>query len=225
MVVRRVTLVCLSAAVLAACSDDTRVVFTQVNWMEWPAAVLPAQSFSVRLVGFNAGCGDARFSSGMTVDNSAVTFEPFFVFNGPQIACPLALHGAAAAPPIFAFFDVQSTVAGLTAPTARSYDLRAATDVAIAATGPSSIPVRTFGTIGVRSDSVDASRTNAGGRVSASRDSGGCVRIFAGVSQYVVENPPADTATFWAAFVEGYLYKPAATVCGDSIVFHLVSRN
>jgi hypothetical protein len=218
--------VCLSAAVLAACSDDTRVVFTQVNWMEWPAEVLPAQSFSVRLVGFNAGCGDERFSSGMTVDNSAVTFEPFFVFSGPPLNCPLAAPGAAAAtPPIFAFFDVQSTVAGLTAPSARSYDLRAATDVAIPATGPSSIPVRTFGTIGVRSDSVDASRTNAGGRVSASRDSGGCVRIFAGVSQYVVENPPADTATFWAAFVEGYLYKPAAKVCGDSIVFHLVSRN
>jgi hypothetical protein len=88
--VRRATLVCLSAAVLTACSDDTHVVFTQVNWMEWPAEVLPAQSFSVRLVGFNAGCGNEHFSSGMTVDNSAVTFAPFFVFNGPQLNCPLA---------------------------------------------------------------------------------------------------------------------------------------
>jgi hypothetical protein len=222
----RAILVCLSAAVLAACSDDTHVVFTQMSWMEWPAEVLPAQSFSVRLVGFNAGCGNERFSPGMTVDNSAVTFEPYFVFNGPQVNCPLAVGGTAAAtPPIFAFFDVQSKVAGLTAPSARSYDLRAATDVAAPATGQSSIPVRTFGTIVVRSDSVDASRTNAGGRASASRDSGGCVRIFAGVSQYVVENPPADTATFWSAFVEGYLYKPAAVVCGDTIVFHLISRN
>jgi hypothetical protein len=222
---RRALLVCLSAAALTACSDDTHVVFTQVQWMEWPAEVLPAQSFSVRLVGFNAGCGDERFDPGMTVDNSAVTFEPFFVFNGPQIACPLAAHGAATAPPIFAFFDVQSKVAGLTAPSARSYDLRAATEVAVPVTGPSGIPVRTFGTIVVRGDSVDASRTNAGGRVSASRDTGGCVRIFAGVNQYVVENPPADTATFWSGFVEGYLYKPAAVVCGDSVVFHLVSRN
>ncbi|HET9707780.1 MAG TPA: hypothetical protein VFP39_05710 [Gemmatimonadales bacterium] len=217
--------VCLSAAALTACSDDTRVVFTQVSWMEWPAEVHRAQSFNVRLVGFNAGCGDERFSPGMTIDNSALTFEPFFVFNGPQLNCPLAVGGAPATPPIFAFFDVRSTVAGLAAPSPRSYDLRAAADVAAPATGPSSFPVRTFGSIVVRSDSVDTSRTNAAGRVSASRDSGGCVRIFAGVSQYVVENPPADTATFWSAFVEGYLYKPAAAVCGDSMVFHLVTRN
>lgn len=195
--------------------------------MEWPAEVLPAQSFTVRLVGFNQGCGDQRFDPGTTVDNSAVTFEPFFVFSGPRQFCPLAAGTVSSpgAPPGLAFYDVRSKVAGLDAPSPRSYDMRAATDVSVAANAPSSIPVRTFGQIVVRSDSVDSSRTNAGGRVSATRDLSGCVRIFAGFNQYVVENPPADTATYWSAFVQGYLYRPAALVCGDSIVFHLVSRN
>lgn len=211
---------------LVACSDDTRVVFTQVHWMEWPAAVVPGQSFSVRLVGFNAGCGNEHFSSGLTVDNSAVTFEPFFVFSGPPLICPLAAgRTSTGGPPIAAFFDVRSPVGGLSAPSPRSYDVRAATDVSVPVTAPASIPVRTFGQIVVRSDSVDSSRTNAAGQASASRDLSGCVRIFAGVNQYVVENPPADTATFWSAFVQGYLHKPAAPHCGDSLVFHLVSRN
>ena len=222
---RRASFVCLTAAVLVACSNDTSVVFTQVNWMEWPAEVPPAQSFSVRLVGFNQGCGDVRFDPGMTVDNSALTFEPFFVFSGPRQFCPLASASGSGTPPIFAFFDVQSKVAGLDAPSPRSYEIRAATDVSAPASAPASIPVRTFGQIVVRSDSVDSSRTNAGGRVSASRDTAGCVRIFAGVNQYVVENPPADTATFWSAFVQGYIYRPATPLCGESIVFHLFSRN
>jgi len=38
-----------------------------------------------------------------------------------------------------------------------------------------------------------------------------------------VENPP-DTTTFWSAFVQGYLYAPAAPVCGEKRVFHLVAR-
>ena len=212
----------LTLVSLVACSDDSRVVFTQVHWMEWPAEVVPAHAFSVRLVGFNGGCGDGHFEAGMTVDNSAVTFAPFFVFSGPPQVCPLA---AAAAPSDLAFYDVRSQVAGLEAPSPRSYDMRAATDVSVPVTTPSGFPVRTFGQIVVRSDSVDSSRTNAGGLVSASRDLSGCVRIFAGFNQYVVENPPADTATFWSAFVQGYLHKPAAPDCGDSIVFHLISRN
>lgn len=222
---RRALFACLTAVVMAACSDDTRVVFTQVNWMEWPAEVLPAQPFSVRLVGFNSGCGDQHFDPGMMVDNSAVTFEPFFVFSGPPLVCPVAAGRTSTAGPIAAFFDVRSPVGGLSAPSPRSYDMRAATDVSVPVTAPASIPARTFGQIVVRSDSVDSSRTIAGGRVSASRDLSGCVRIFAGVNQYVVENPPSDTATFWSAFVQGYLHKPAAPACGDSLVFHLVSRN
>jgi hypothetical protein len=85
--------------------------------------------------------------------------------------------------------------------------------------------VRTFGEIVVRSDSIDSSRVNAGGDVSAVRDSSGCVVIFAGPTPYVVENPPADTTTNWSAFVQGYLHKATAPVCGQSEVFHLVTRN
>lgn len=195
--------------------------------MEWPAKVLAAQPFTVRLVGFNVGCENMRFDPGTTVDNSAVTFEPLFLISGPLLACPLDNREsrASAAPPIAAFFVTQVSVAGLTAQSPRSYEIRGAADVSAAPTAPSTLPLRTFGAIVVRGDTVDSSQVNAGGRVSADRDSAGCVRIFAGLNQYVVENPPADTATNWSAFVQDYLHRAAAPVCGDSIVFHLISRN
>lgn len=222
----RASLACVGAAILLGCStEDTRVVFSQLSWMEWPAEVRMSQPFSVRLVGFNAGCGEQRFDPGTTIDNSAVTFEPFFVFSGPPLLCPLAVSSAPATIPIFAFYDVRSPVVGLSPPASRSYEIRGATDVSVSPAGPSAVPVRTFGEIVVRADSTDTTRTNAGGHVSAARDSSGCVTIFAGVNLYVVENPPADTATYWSAFVEGYLYKPVKPVCGDTVVFHLVSRN
>src|SRR6266566_2765930 len=42
---------------------------------------------------------------------------------------------------------------------------------------------------------------------------------------YVIENPPADTAEYWFGFVRGYIYEPAAPVCGEAKVFHLVTRD
>jgi len=223
---RRASFACYAAAVFVACSsDETRVVFSQLNWMEWPAEVRVSQPFRVRLVGFNAGCGEQRFDPGTTVDNSAVTFEPFFVFSGPPVFCPLPATSTSATIPIVAFYDVRSPVAGLSPSVSRSYEVRGATNVSVSPATPSALPVRTFGEIVVRTDSADSTRTNAGGQVSAARDSSGCVRIFAGVNDYVVENPPADTATYWSAFVQGYLYRPSTPLCGDSVAFHLVSRN
>jgi hypothetical protein len=41
---------------------------------------------------------------------------------------------------------------------------------------------------------------------------------------YVLENS-SDTAQYWTAFVRGYIYEPAAPVCGKTKVFHLLSQN
>jgi hypothetical protein len=222
--------VCLSIACLAACSEpDTQAVFAQVGWMEWPAEVLAGKSFSVRLVGYGATCGAVRFDPGTTVDNSAVTFEPFFLVPNHAVICPVEgqVTRPVALPPIWPFFDHQAPIGGLAAQYPRTYEVRAAANVSAPAVADASLPVRTFGEIVVRNDSIDASHTNAAGQVTAIRDSTGCVEIYAlgPLTAYLVENPPADTATYWYAFVQGYIYRPAKPVCGDSVVFHLVTRN
>jgi hypothetical protein len=226
---RRIVFACLVLASFAACTGpDSEVVPAQMQWMEWPAEVLASASFEVRLVGYGAACAVQRFDPGLSVDNSAVTFEPFFLVRKPQPICPAydrASLQAASPSLVIPFFDTLATVGGLPAQTSRSYEIRAAANVSAQAAAPTALPVRTFGEIVVRTGSVDASRTNAGGMAYAQRDSAGCIRIFVGLAQfYVIENPPADTATFWSGFVRGYLYAPATPVCGADTVFHLVTR-
>lgn len=217
----------LAVAMLAACAGpESEIVPVQLWWMEWPAEVQASQAFSVRLVGFGAGCREVlRFDPGTIVDPSAVTFEPFFLVRGPAIACPADARRTATAYPALALFDTLATVGGLPAQVSRSYEIRGASNVSVQGAAPAALPVRTFGEIVVRTGPADSSRTEAGGMAYAQRDPAGCVKIFTGVrQQYVVENPPADTATFWSAFVRGYLYEPAAPVCGADTVFHLISR-
>jgi len=225
----RIAFACLALVSLWACTGpDTEFVPAQMQWMEWPAEVLAATAFKVRLVGYGAGCGVQRFDPGLSVDNSAVTFEPFFLVRKPQPICPTydrAPVMVSRLSLVVPFFDTLAAVGGLAAPTSRRYEIRAATNVSAPAAAPVALPVRTFGEILVRTGSADASRVNAGGMAYAQRDGTGCVTIFVGLAQfYVVENPPADTATFWSGFVRGYLSKPAAPVCGADTVFHLVSR-
>jgi hypothetical protein len=226
---RRALLVCLSFASLSACTEpESEIVPVQVQWMEWPAEVLASDAFTVRLVGYGVGCGVLRFDPGLSVDNSAVTFEPFFLVQTPRVLCPAEtrLSMPAITPSIIApFFDTLATVGALTPQTSRSYEIRAAANVSVGSTVPTALPLRTFGAIVVRMGSADASQTNAGGMAYAQRDSTGCVTIFVGLAQfYVVENPPADTATFWSGFVRGYLHKSATPLCGADTVFRLVSR-
>jgi hypothetical protein len=222
-------------AAAAACSDpESDIVPAEVSWMEWPAEVMAAEPFTVRLVGYGGGvsCREVlRFDPGTTTDISGVTFEPFFLVSRRQAVCPPFERRVAPAltvPIIAPFFDTRASVGGLTPQTPRSYEIRGAADVSLRGTpGVEALPVRMFGEVVVRSDSVDRSRTNAGGVVYAYRDSIGCVSIYTTVAQgeYVLENPPADTASFWTAFIRGYIYKAAAPVCGASVVFHMVSRN
>jgi len=230
---RRVSFVLLLAVPLVACSEpDARIQAAQVNWMEWPAEVTAATTFTVRLVGYGVACVEIRqFVTTPTVDQSAVTFEPYYLLGRPQV-CPFDVprqdRADAPALSIAPSFDTSAAVPGLEAQYARTYEIRAGTDVyaRLGLDALAAYPIRTFGDITVRAAQVENGRINAGGTVYASRDSIGCVTLHPSFVYpgYVIENPPADTTQYWSAFVRGYIYDAPAPVCGESKVFHLVTR-
>lgn len=228
----RPVLCALSLCALAACTGpNTDTVPLEVNWMEWPAQVVAAHPFSVRLVLAEPFCTTiVALRAPATVDNSAVTFAPFaLVQPDPRKICAVAASASLPVPDPFPGRDTTVQVAGLAASSARTYELRATASVAVPAAAASALPERTFGSVTVRIDSALATRANAGGLVWITRDSVGCTRatpqgLFPPpVSGYVVENP--DTALRVLAFVRGYLHYPAAPLCGATRVFHLVSAN
>lgn len=238
--------VCLVLGMLAGCSSGTEpetVVDATVSWMEWPAEVVSGKAFDVRLAGYGVNCRQIfSFSLNPRIDNSAVTFEPYFVVSTRQEVCPLAVSNTGAAPssPIAPNFDTLTTVAGLSASSPRTYEMRASANVSTGIATPT-LPVRTFGTILVRPDTANsAERRNAGGSVFTWRDTANCLHLSPAYVvflnppmaldppigpgfTYVVENPP-DTTSNWSGFVQGYVYTPAKPICGESEVFHLVTR-
>jgi hypothetical protein len=221
-------LVLLFVASVAACSEpDTRVEPARVYWMEWPAEVLAATPFTVRVVGFGGDCRPGvKLVIDPAVDQSAVTFEPYFLVPRAPDPCQYVREPQSLALLIAPFFDTRAAVPGLEAQVPRTYEIRAGTDVS-ARDALAAFPIRTFGEITVRSASADTKRINAGGTAYAVRDSLGCVTLqpYVVYPGYVIENPPADTAQYWYGFVRGYIYEPAAPVCGAFTVFHLVTRN
>jgi len=81
----------------------------------------------------------------------------------------------------------------------------------------------------VRPAGPDQSRRIAAGTVVKSVDTQGCVRVSP-VALYhpgaaLVLEDQADTTGLNYAFVRGYIHEAAAPVCGQTRVFHLVSRN
>lgn len=228
---RSTSFVLLLVLPVAACGPDTRLEPAQVSWMEWPAEVLAATPFTVRLVGYSVYCVEVvKFVTAPTVDQSAVTFEPYFLINGQPDYC-LPLRGTTATDqasilPIVPFFDTRAAVPGLEAQVPRTYEVRAGTDV-VARGFAAAFPIRMFGDVTVSTEQVENGRINAGGLASAVRDSLGCVtlRPYGVHPGYVVENPPADTTQYRTAFVRGYIYEAAVPVCGAAVVFHLVTRD
>jgi hypothetical protein len=229
---RLASFVLLLVLTVAACSEpDTRVYPAQVSWMEWPAEVPADAPFEVRLVGYGVYCVEVvKFVTAPTVNESAVTFEPYFLLHGQPNNC-LPIQAATTGDPtsfvpILASFDTGAAVPGLEAEVPRTYEIRAGTSVSASGVA-AAFPIRTFGEVTVRSAGVVTERLNAGGHAAASRDSLGCVRLSAyGLpAPYVIENAPADTARTWRRFVRGYIYEPAAPVCGQARVFHLVTLN
>src|SRR6266567_232281 len=72
---------------LAACESSGKVTPVTVQWMDWPAEVDAGQQFRTRLVVSNICALDPRFHPGASVDQSAVTFAPYFVVDDQNIAC------------------------------------------------------------------------------------------------------------------------------------------
>jgi len=218
-------------AAVAGC-ESTAIVRTEVRWMDWPAEVVAGVPFRTRLV-VAWTCGAMEFRPGAAVDLSAVTFEPYYVQREHAI-CVLAEREQVASVDILGALDTAGIVRGLSADFPRTYEMRAATTVAAA--GPrldwlgAGLPVRTFGDVTVRvGPPALLARRNAAGLAYQVRDNLGCLRInpsglFGPRAALVIENPD-DTTTYRTAFVRGYIYTPQAPLCGDSTVFHLVSRN
>jgi len=221
-------------ASLAACSDSgLQRVAVEVQWMEWPAEVLPGHRFEVRLVGYGPGCARRiALRVPVRIDQSAVTFEPYFLVSGtdPEILCAEPVTAGVTAPSIpidIGFYDTLMLIAQLPAEYPRTYEMRGAAAVYVPASSALAelLPVRTFGEIAVRDGAAAFSPIGVGGNVYMVRDTLGCIRVvpiapIAAAMGYVVENPPADTTALFG-FVRGYLYAPAQPVCGATSVLHL----
>lgn len=217
----------LSLVFLAACEPDTRFAPTIVQWMEWPAEVSAGAPFEVRLIMYRP-CFAEGFAPGASIDESAVTFAPFFKNVRNDMCLPAAEPLTLSIVP--GSLDTSSTVAGLRTSLPRTFEMRATSDVATAVPLASGTqPVRTFGQITVRLDSPNPSRRNAGGRAYLVRDTLDCPRLqpngfLRSGTAYVLDDPADTTGLAWT-FVRGYIYAPAVPICGETEAFHIVSRN
>lgn len=201
---------------VAACGSGLNVEPAIVQWMEWPAEVQAATPFDVRLLTPFPACHRFVFKPAVRAVDSVVTVEPYFLVERGDPVCPPSALDVAPVP--FLALDTVITAPGLAA---RAFQMRAtATD----ASG-----VRAFGDVTVRPSNPDPSRRNAGGIVKLWVDNTGCARILAaGYPQpprgFVLEDQ-TDTTGLNYAFVRGYIHEVAAPVCGQTRVFHLVTRN
>ncbi len=218
-------MVCLG--ILAACkTEDGPINPVTVQWMDWPAVVDAGQPFRTRIVVWGVCALNPRFRDGVSADQSAVTFAPYFLIDPDPVFCV----GATATSFVITAIDTAGMAPGLAATFSRTYEMRGTASVNTRAVGqPGSFPVRTFGEVTVGPSGSDASRRNAGGSVSLERDSLGCARIrplglYSQNAALVLEDQ-ADTVGLSSAFVRGYVHDAAAPVCGETRVFQLVSRN
>jgi len=210
-------------AFAAACEPGPDVIRTGVLWMDWPSQVVASNTFPVRLVVQRPCALVEAFKPDARADESAVTFTPYFLGDPHGGGCVALQTVDLSVGP--ANLDTTSLAPGLAGDFARTYEMRGAT-------GWSDAWVeRTFGDVAVYSQVPlpTAPVRNAGGRVLMQVDTLGCVRIRPGGlygpgTAMVLENP-TDTVGLSGAFVRGYIHYPAAPVCGEAQVFHLVSRN
>jgi hypothetical protein len=214
-------------AVFAACDSGVDVSPGIVQWMEWPAEVAVATPFTVRLLVPFPGCSRGDFKPGVSADESAVTFAPYFVVHTKGYCPPTAQTIDL---PYWAL-DTVGTAPGLASSFARSFEMRAAASVYAPSPNPgyNDQPVRTFGEVTVRLAGPDLSRRNAAGYAYLIVDNSGCVRLqplgyHLGDAGFILEDQ-ADTTGPVSAFVRGYIHQAATPVCGQTRVFHVVSRN
>lgn len=215
----------LLCCVIGCHDSNARVDPATVQWMEWPAEVNAGQPFRTRLVVWSVCAIDPQFRDGVSADLSAVTFAPYYLVSGGPIYC------TAGATSVFAAIalDTAGRAPGLHANTARTYEMRAAEQTFARVAWGANAPVGTYGTVTVRPSGADGSRHNAGGYANLSTDTMGCVRLRPGAlynpAAALVLEDQSDTTSLGDAFVRGYIYDAPTPVCGETRVFHLVSRN
>jgi hypothetical protein len=210
--------------VLSACSNepDTKAMSVTVLWMDWPAEVNSGEPFRTRLIVWGVCAMNPRFQAGARSDNSAVTFEPYFLVDPDPVFCA----GATEQSFVVYAVDTAAMVPGLIALNSRTIDMRGAAPGDPAANSAPGFPVRTFGSIVVRPSGAQQSRRNAAGSVSKVTDTSGCTGIRPiGINETLILEDQADTAGLAFAFVRGYIHDAPAPVCGATRVFHLVSKN
>lgn len=220
---------CLTlAGALAACDSGLDVQPAIVQWMEWPAEVVAAKPFSVQLLTGFPACHKWVFKSAVSADQSAVVFAPYFLVERGEPVCLPVPATLEVFPLPNLGLDTSVTAPGLATTVDRTFEMRASAVVNAPAPSPNvgDVPVRTFGDVTVRLSNPDSSRRNAAGIVTLSVDIGGCVRVHpGGYSPALVLDDQADTTGLRYAFVRGYIHEAAAPVCGQTRVFHLVTRN
>jgi hypothetical protein len=207
----------LLSATLAACQSDFVTTATAVEWLEWPQEVVAGQAFDVRVVVPPICAQQATLTDVPQLSDTAITFAPSWRYEqNPDIVCAVTAVGPARSPAdlVNGYFTTVS-LPGLPLPLQGHYDL-----ITVGPNPADGLLATHVGDLVVRADSADTSRTGAAGFVAATRNAG-CTRIGQPGVGYVIENP-VDTASFWAGFVSGYLYRPDTLVCGASRVFHLV---
>ncbi len=219
---RRLSSVALFAFA-AACEPGPDVMRTGVVWMDWPSQIVSSKDFQVRLVVQRPCALVQAFNPDPRADESAVTFAPYFLGDANSMMCVTLQSVDALVDPNN--LDTTGLAPGLAGGFARTYEMRGATGWYDAWVE------RTFGDVAVYEQVPPPSAPvrNAGGRVQMQVDTSGCVRIrpagLYGPGAAIVLENQADTAGLSGAFVRGYTHYPAAPVCGEAQVFHLVTRN
>lgn len=219
----RRTLFGVVVSLTVACEPAPDVMQTSVVWMDWPSQVVASKAFQVRLVVRRPCAVITAFNPDPRADASAVTFTPYFLGDQNGAVCVAAQSVDAIVDPNG--LDTTALAPGLAGDFARTYEMRGTTrsvDPRVE---------RTFGDVAVYPvvPPPSAPIRNAGGWIQMQVDTSGCVRIrpagLYGPEALMVLEDQADTAGLsGGAFVRGYLHYPAAPVCGEAQVFHVVTR-
>ena len=204
----------LVLGLLAACEPETKLTTTNLVWMDWPAEVNAGQPFRTRLVVWGVCALNPRFRDGASANQEAVTFSPYFLVDNENIVCA----ARAAESFVVVAIDTAGTAPALAALVSRTYEMR----------GSAQGEISTFGDVLVLLSGADASRRNAAGFVTTTHEPT-CVRIrpigVYGQSSGLVLEDQADTTGLAYAFVRGYIHDVSEPICGETRVFHLLSKN
>lgn len=213
--------VCLG--VVAACDSSDNVSPTTVVWMDWPAEVNANESFRTRLVTWGVCASNPRFFAGASANAEAVTFSPYYLIDDNPVYCLAATNETF----LVVAIDTAGQAPGLPAIVSRTYEMRGSVSGYLRANTIAD-PIWTFGQVHVLSNGANPAQRNAAGTAGLMRDSLSCARIFP-IGLYdpsggLMLEDQADTAGLAYAFVRGYIHDVATPVCGETRVFHLLSK-